>query len=156
MPLALALYQPDIAQNTGTLIRTGACLGVAVHIIHPAGFAFSSAAYRRSAMDYGSFAELIEHAGYADFDTWRKNAGRRLILLTTRGNTPPEAVRFTETDVILLGRETAGVPEEVAATADQQVRIPMRAQVRSLNVAIAGALVLSEALRQTGHWKTLT
>jgi tRNA (cytidine/uridine-2'-O-)-methyltransferase len=156
MPLALVLYQPDIAQNAGTLMRTGACLSVPVHIIHPAGFAFSAAAYRRAALDYEAMGEMIEHRSYGEFHTWRKDEGRRLVLLSTRGRKTFGSILFEANDLIMVGRETAGVPDSVASDADEIVRIPMRADVRSINVAMAGALVLSEAMRQTGQWAKLT
>ena len=152
----LALYQPDIAQNTGTLLRLGACLGVHVHIIQPAGFAISERGLRRAALDYLAQAAFTEHPSWTHFEQWRAAASRRLVLLTTRGTTPFQAARFAAGDILLLGRESAGVPDSVAAVADLRVRIPMQQQMRSLNVAVAGALVLGEALRQTGHFDELT
>ena len=156
MTVELALYQPDIAQNAGTLLRLGACLGVRVHIIHPLGFAFSERTLRRAALDYLDHAEFSEHDSYADFDRWRRESRRRLVLLTTKGKLSAYAARYAPDDILLLGRESAGVPDSVAADADLSVRIPMRHDMRSLNVAVAGSLVLGEALRQTEAFAVLT
>src|SRR5690606_18545239 len=142
--------QPDIAQNTGTLLRLGACLGVPVHIIHPTGFAFSRKSLRRAGLDYLDSAEFTEHASYLHFADWRRAAGRRLVLLSTRATDSAYAAAYAPGDILMLGRESAGVPEAVAADADLRVRIPMRQDMRSLNVAMAAGLVLGEALRQTG------
>ncbi|MDP3316619.1 MAG: tRNA (cytidine(34)-2'-O)-methyltransferase, partial [Devosia sp.] len=146
--MALALYQPDIAQNTGTMLRLGACLGVHVHIIHPTGFPFSAKAIRRSALDYLEHAELTEHASWAHFRDWQLESGRRLVLLTTRAASSSYDAGYTPGDILLMGRESAGVPDAVAEAADLRVRIPMRQAMRSLNVAVAASLVLGEALRQ--------
>lgn len=156
MAVDLALYQPDIAQNTGTLLRLGACLGVMVHIIHPTGFQFSPRSIKRGALDYLEHALFTEHDSYAHFDAWRRNAGRRLALLTTKTATSAYEAAYRPDDILMLGRETAGVPEAVAADADLRVRIPMRQDMRSLNVAVAGSLVLGEALRQTNGFAALT
>jgi tRNA (cytidine/uridine-2'-O-)-methyltransferase len=156
MPVELALYQPDIAQNTGTLLRLGACLGVIIHIIHPTGFLFSRRELKRSGMDYLDLAEIVEHDSYAHFDAARRAAGRRLVLLTTKASESAYATAYRETDILLLGRESAGVPSEVAADADLRLRIPMLADRRSLNVAVAASLILGEALRQTGRFEALT
>ena len=156
MAVDLALYQPDIAQNTGTLLRLGACLGVMVHIIHPTGFQFSPRSIKRGALDYLEHALFTEHDSYAHFDTWRRDAGRRLALLTTKAATSAYESAYLPDDILMLGRETAGVPEAVAADADLRVRIPMRQDMRSLNVAVAGSLVLGEALRQTNGFAALT
>nr|WP_196258198.1 tRNA (cytidine(34)-2'-O)-methyltransferase [Pelagibacterium limicola] len=156
MRVALALYQPDIAQNTGTLLRLGACLDVDVHIIHPAGFPFSRASLKRSGLDYLDHVTLLEHTGFAAFRDWLEQSRRRLVLLTTKTDQTVYETRFEARDVLMLGRESAGVPREVADLADLRVRIPMRQQVRSLNVAIAGAIVLGEALRQTGNFGSLS
>lgn len=155
LPLALALYQPDIAHNTGTLLRLGACLDVPVHIIHPTGFPFSRAALKRSGMDYLDIAEMIEHDSYAHFDSWRRMQQRRLILLTTQASMPAPMAEYLDDDILMLGRESAGVPPQIAADADLRVRIPMRPRARSLNVAISAAIVLGEALRQTGGFAAL-
>ena len=156
MTVDLALYQPDIAQNTGTLLRLGACLGVRLHIIHPAGFLFSRRELRRSGLDYLDHADFLEHDSFEHFDRWRREAGRRLVLLTTKATENAYTFTYVEGDMIMLGRESAGVPEAVAATADARIRIPMREGMRSINVAIAGALVLGEARRQTNAFASLT
>jgi tRNA (cytidine/uridine-2'-O-)-methyltransferase len=154
--IALALYQPDIAQNTGTMLRLGACLGVHVHIIHPTGFAFSAKSIKRGALDYLEHAEFTEHASWAHFRGWQLESGRRLVLLTTKAPTSVYAARYAPDDILLMGRESAGVPDAVAKVAEMRVRIPMRQAMRSLNVAVAASLVLGEALRQTGHFEALT
>ena len=156
MPVELALYQPDIAQNTGTLLRLGACFGVAVHIIHPTGFAFSQRELKRGGLDYLELAEIIEHDSYVHFDSARRAAGKRLVLLTTKASESAYEARYSDRDVLMLGRESAGVPADVAANADLRVRIPMLPERRSLNVAVAASLVLGEALRQTGRFEELT
>ncbi|HVW93440.1 MAG TPA: TrmH family RNA methyltransferase [Devosia sp.] len=155
MPVELALYQPDIPQNTGTLLRLGACLGVRVHIIHPTGFAFSAKTLRRGALDYLGHADYQEHVSYARFDLWRRAAGRRLVLLTTRADESAYAARYGEADILMVGRESAGVPESVAESADLRVRIPMRQGLRSINVALAATLILGEAKRQTDGFRDL-
>lgn len=146
----LALYQPDIAQNTGTLMRLGACLGVPVALIEPAGFPTTDRAFRRAGMDYLDQVALTRHASLAAFEAWRHAAGHRLVLLTTAGDVGHLDVAYRPGDVLMVGRESAGVPEAVHAAADVRVVIPMRPGLRALNVAIAGAIVLGEALRQTG------
>ena len=156
MTVELALYQPDIAQNTGTLLRLGACLGVRVHIIHPTGFAFSAKTVKRGALDYLQHADFVEHDSYAHFDAWRRGEGKRLVLLTTKSAASAYEAEYAPQDVLMLGRESAGVPDAVADHAELRVRIPMRQDMRSLNVAVAGSLVLGEALRQTGAFAALT
>lgn len=156
MAVELALYQPDIAQNTGTLLRLGACLGVHLHIIHPTGFPFSERTLKRGVLDYLEHAEYTEHDSYAHFDAWRRAADRRMVLLTTKSSSSAYEATFLPDDVLVLGRESAGVPEEVAADAGLRIRIPMRQHMRSLNVAVAGSLVLGEALRQTNAFAALT
>lgn len=155
MTVELALYQPDIAQNTGTLLRLGACLGVKVHIIHPTGFPFSRQSLKRSGMDYLDHVAFEEHASFAAFDAWRRGAGKRLVLLTTKASGSAYTASYQAGDVLMTGRESAGVPDGVAEAADLRIRIPMRQDMRSINVAIAATLVLGEALRQTGHFETL-
>ncbi|MDQ0509701.1 tRNA (cytidine(34)-2'-O)-methyltransferase [Ancylobacter amanitiformis] len=150
MPLALALYQPDIAQNAGTLARTAACFGLPLHIIEPAGFPVGDAGFRRAGMDYLDRVAIRRHVSFTAFDAWRRAEGRRLVLCTTRGAVPHTGFAFAQSDVLLLGRESAGVPEEVHAEAEARIIIPLVAGARSLNVAIAGAIILGEALRQTG------
>jgi len=155
MSIDLALYQPDIAQNTGTLIRLGACLGVPVHIIHPTGFVFSTKSLKRGGLDYLDKAEVIEHDSYRRFLDWRETAGKRLVLLTTKASQSIYEAQFAPGDMLLMGRETAGVPETVAETADLSVRIPMRPGLRSINVALAATLVVGEAMRQTHGFREL-
>ena len=156
MTVSLALYQPDIAANTGTLLRLGACLGVAVHVVHPAGFALTDKNLARAGMDYLDKAALVEHASFAAFDAWRRAEGRRLALLTTKASESAYAATFRPDDILLLGRESAGVPDVVADTCDLRLRIPMRPGMRSINVALAGSMVLGEALRQTQHFTELS
>lgn len=148
--IALALYQPDIPQNAGTLLRLGACLGVPVHVIEPAGFDLSDRALRRSGLDYLAHVDLVRHLDWAAFAGWIAADGRRLVLATTRAELSHVEARFAPGDVLLLGRESAGVPDAVHAAAALAVTIPMRPGLRSLNVAVAGAMILGEALRQTG------
>lgn len=156
MPVELALYQPDIPQNTGTLIRLCACLGTAIHVIHPTGFAFSDARLRRAGMDYALKANLVEHDTFDAFDNWRRAQNRRLVLLTTGGETRAYDAAYTGDDILLMGRESAGVPDAVAAAADLRVRLPMAEGLRSMNVAVAAAMILGEAKRQTDGFDNLT
>jgi tRNA (cytidine/uridine-2'-O-)-methyltransferase len=148
--MRLVLYQPDIPQNAGTILRMAACLGVAVDIIEPAGFLFSDRHFRRAGLDYAQRATVRRHSSWTDFAA-RRDAGR-LLLLTTRAETVYTEFAFRPDDVLLLGRESAGVPDEVHAAADARLRIPMADGARSLNVAVAAAMVLGEALRQTEGW----
>jgi tRNA (cytidine/uridine-2'-O-)-methyltransferase len=145
--MRLALYQPDIPQNTGTILRLAACWGVPVDVIGPTGFDMRDKALRRAGLDYLSAAELHRHVSFAAFREMRGDG--RLVLLTTRGDRRHCDYRFTATDTLLLGRESAGVPDEVHALADARLAIPMRPGLRSLNVALAAAIALGEALRQT-------
>ena len=149
MTLALALYEPDIAQNAGTLARACACLGLSLHIIEPAGFPVGDAGFRRAGMDYLDRAAISRHASFNAFEDWRRQEGRRLVLCTTRGATAYTGFAFAPDDVLLLGRESAGVPEAVHAAAQARIVIPLAAGTRSLNVALAGAMIAGEALRQT-------
>lgn len=150
--VALALYQPDIPQNTGTLLRLGACLGVRVHVIEPAGFALNDRAFRRAGLDYLDRAKITSHASFATFLEAMAAAAHRLVLVETTGRIAYTAFGFSPHDVLLLGRETSGVPDDVATVCAASVTIPMRAGFRSLNVAMAGAMVLGEALRATDQW----
>ena len=150
MTLALALYEPDIAQNAGTLARAAACLGLELHIVEPAGFPVGDAGFKRAGMDYLDRAAIRRHASFTVFEEWRRAEGRRLVLATTRGAVAYADFAFADTDVILLGRESAGVPEAVHRAADARIVIPLNEGARSLNVALAGAMILGEALRQTG------
>jgi tRNA (cytidine/uridine-2'-O-)-methyltransferase len=145
----IALYQPDIPQNTGTILRLCACLGIAAHIIEPAGFPASDRAFRRAGMDYLEAVALTRHRSWQDFAAWQQPAARRLILFTTRASSSYLDFNFEPDDVLLFGRESAGVPDEVHAGADARLLIPMRPGMRSLNVAMAAALAAGEALRQT-------
>lgn len=147
--MVIALYEPDIAPNAGSIVRLGACLGVPVHFVGPAGFDSSARGFRRAGLDYLEHATLKHHATFAAFEEWRRAEGRRLVLLTTKGSMPYLDFAFRPGDVLLSGRETIGVPEAVHAAADARLRVPMRAGLRSLNVAMAVAMVLGEALRQT-------
>lgn len=147
--MRLALFEPDIPQNAGTLIRLGACLGVAIDIIEPCGFRWSDRDLKRSHLDYGALAAVTRHDSWAHFAAARP-AASRLILLTTKSHNNFMDFSFAPADILLLGRESAGVPAEIHEAADGRVTIPMRAGARSLNVALAAAMVLGEALRQTG------
>jgi tRNA (cytidine/uridine-2'-O-)-methyltransferase len=150
MGLAIALYEPDIPQNTGTIMRLGACLGVPVHFVGPAGFDTSERAFRRAGLDYLPHVQFSNHVTFGDFDQWRRSEGRRLILLTTKAETSYIAFEFRPDDVLLCGRESSGVPEAVHGSVDARVQVPLRPHLRSLNVAVSLAMVLGEALRQTG------
>jgi tRNA (cytidine/uridine-2'-O-)-methyltransferase len=150
-PLLLALYEPDIAQNAGAMMRTCACLGVDAAVIEPAGFRMADSRFRRAGMDYLSAVRIASHNSWTQFDAWRLSARRRLVLLTTKGETNLWDFAFAEGDVILVGRESAGVPESVAATADVRLRIPILPPLRSLNVGVAAAIALAEALSQIGR-----
>lgn len=154
-PLTLALYQPDIPQNAGTMLRTCACLGVGAAIIGPAGFPTGDRDFRRAGMDYLDHVTIDRHASFAAFEEWRKAraaAGepRRLLLLSTRAEASYLDCAYRPGDILLVGRESAGAPQEVFAAADLALRIPMRAEARSLNVAAAAAMAIGEALRQIG------
>lgn len=146
----LALYQPDIPQNTGTILRLCACLGLSAHIIEPAGFPVTDRAFRRAGMDYLDAVDLTRHASFEAFETWRRDRGMRLVLLTTAATQSYVDFAYRDSDVLLFGRESAGVPEPVHTAADARLRIPLRPGLRSLNVAIAAAMVAGEALRQVG------
>ena len=146
--MRLALYEPDIPPNTGTLLRLGACLGIAVDVIEPCGFPFSDRAFRRAGLDYLEHAEIRTHRSWRHF--LEAPPPGRLILLSTGASEAYTAFRFEPEDTLIVGRETAGVPHEVHARADGRVLIPMKPGLRSLNVAVAAAMVLGEALRQTG------
>jgi tRNA (cytidine/uridine-2'-O-)-methyltransferase len=150
--MRVALYEPDIPQNTGTILRLAACLGVEAHIIEPAGFPTSDRAFRRAGMDYLDQVVLARHTSWTAFERWRKADGGRLILFTTRGRTRFLDYSFRPSEILLFGRESAGVPEHVHRAADARLVIPMRAGLRSLNVAVAAAMGLSEAMRQVGGW----
>jgi tRNA (cytidine/uridine-2'-O-)-methyltransferase len=148
--MRLAVYQPDIPQNTGTILRLAACLAIPVDVIGPTGFDMTDRTLKRAGMDYLEYADITRHVDFAAFDVARRAAGRRLVLLTTKAETAHVAFAFQTGDTLMLGRESAGVPESVHVVADARVRIPLAPGLRSLNIAVAGALVLGEALRQTG------
>ncbi len=148
--LRLALFEPDIPQNAATLLRTAACFGVAVDIVEPCGFLFGDRQFRRAGMDYLEIVDLVRHASWPAYLAARaETLAGRLVLLTTRADTAHLDFRFAAGDTLMLGRESGGVPDDVHTTADARLRIPMVAGARSLNVAVAAAIVLGEALRQT-------
>jgi tRNA (cytidine/uridine-2'-O-)-methyltransferase len=149
--MQIALFQPDIPQNTGTILRLCACLGVAAHIIEPAGFPTSDRHFRRAGMDYLDHVVLTRHDSWSKFEQWRNEAGSRLVLFTTKAAGSYLDFRYRSDDVLLFGRESAGVTDEVVSAADARVKIPIRPGLRSLNVAMAAAMALGEAIRQTGH-----
>jgi tRNA (cytidine/uridine-2'-O-)-methyltransferase len=147
--MRLALYEPDIPQNAGALLRLGACLGVPVDIIEPTGFVLGDRRLKRAGMDYLDLAEFTRHASWARFLAGRTG---RLVLLTTKATAPYHRFTFHPDDILLLGRESAGVPDAVHEAADARLHIPLRPGARSLNVALAAAMVLGEALRQTDQF----
>jgi tRNA (cytidine/uridine-2'-O-)-methyltransferase len=150
-PLMLALFEPDIAQNAGAMLRTCACLGVEAAIIEPAGFRMGDSRFRRAGMDYLNALTIETHNSWTNFAAWRALSRRRLVLLTTKGETCLWDFVFREGDIILVGRESAGVPEAVRASADIRLRIPIQPPLRSLNVGIAATIAMTEALRQNGR-----
>ncbi len=147
--MRIALYQPDIAQNTGTILRLGACLGVAVDIIEPAGFAATDSAFRRAGMDYLDHVQYRRHGSFAAFLAWHNARRGRLILATTRACLSYLDATYDAADTILFGRESAGAPQSVHDAADLRIAIPMQKHLRALNVAMATAMIAGEALRQT-------
>src|SRR5690349_25115229 len=148
--MRVALFQPDIPQNTGTILRLAACLGVEAHLIEPAGFPTSDRAFRRAGMDYLDQVDLVRHASWDAFEGWRRAHGLRVVLLTTRAATSYLDHAFAPRDVLMFGRESAGVPDAVHAAAEVRLKVPMRPGMRSLNVAMTCAMVVGEALRQVG------
>lgn len=147
--MRIALFQPDIPQNTGTILRLCACLGVEAHIIEPAGFPVSDRHFRRAGMDYLDQVTVMRHDSWPNFQKWRAGDGGRLVLFTTKGALPYLDHRYAATDILLFGRESAGVPDAVATAADARLVIPVKPGLRSLNVAMAAAMAVGEALRQT-------
>ncbi|WP_057463608.1 tRNA (cytidine(34)-2'-O)-methyltransferase [Pseudovibrio sp. POLY-S9] len=145
----IALYQPDIPHNTGTLLRLAACMDVTVHLIEPAGFPQSDHALKRAGMDYIERAKLQRHMDWESFREWQIAEKRRLILMTTKGSRPYTQFAFKKEDLILMGRESSGVPEDIHQVADARLLIPMKNGMRSLNMAVSTGMVLGEALRQT-------
>lgn len=150
--MRIALFQPDIPQNTGAILRLGACLGVAVDIIEPAGFPVTDKHFRRSGMDYLDHVTVMRHASWRAFQDAHTARGGRLILASTTGSVPLPAFRFLPGDTLLMGRESAGAPDYVHAHADATVHIPLANGMRSLNVAMTAAIFAAEALRQTSGW----
>ncbi|HEY2755332.1 MAG TPA: tRNA (cytidine(34)-2'-O)-methyltransferase [Pseudolabrys sp.] len=147
--MRIALYEPDIPQNTGTILRLCACLGVEAHIIEPAGFPITDRAFRRAGMDYLDRVSIARHASFAAFNAWRRDAGLTLVLLTTAAERSYIDHAFGTDQVLLFGRESAGVPGTVHHAADARLRVPIKEGLRSLNIAMAVAMVAGEALRQT-------
>jgi tRNA (cytidine/uridine-2'-O-)-methyltransferase len=148
--MRIALYEPDIPQNTGTILRLCGCMGIEAHIIEPAGFPVTDRAFRRAGMDYLDQVVLTRHRSFGAFEDWRRHKHLRLVLLTTAATRSYLDHTFRADQVLLFGRESAGVPEPVHKAADVRLRIPMRQGLRSLNIAMAAAMVAGEALRQTG------
>jgi tRNA (cytidine/uridine-2'-O-)-methyltransferase len=148
--MTVALYQPDIPQNAGTILRMCACLGLAAAIIEPAGFLASDKHFRRAGMDYLAHVEIARYPHWAAFEDWRRANGRRLVLLTTKAELAYTAFCYLLGDILLFGRESAGVPAEVHTAADARLVIPLKPPMRSLNVAVAAAMVAGEATRQLG------
>jgi len=147
--MRLALYEPDIPQNAGTILRLAACLGIGVDLIEPLGFVLTEEKFRRAGLDYWEHAAMTRHASFAAFEAVRRAEGRRLILFTTKAGTSYTDFAFREADTLLFGRESSGAPPAVHGAADAALCIPLMAGRRSLNVAVAAAMALGEALRQT-------
>ena len=147
-PMRLALFEPEIAGNVGAVMRLGACFGVPVDLIEPMGFKWDDKRVRRTAMDYIDHVDVTRHSS---FDEFRAATPGRLILFTTKGDRSPYEFSFQADDILLFGKESGGVPAGVAATSDAKLRIPIRSEVRSFNLATSAALALGEALRQTGE-----
>ncbi|HZL31965.1 MAG TPA: tRNA (cytidine(34)-2'-O)-methyltransferase [Pseudolabrys sp.] len=146
----IALYEPDIPQNTGTILRTCACLGLEAHIIEPAGFPVTDRAFRRAGMDYLDQVTIVRHVSFDAFLDWRRREGLTLVLMTTAAEQSYLDHAFSADQIILFGRESAGVPQAVHAAADVRLRIPVREGLRSLNIAVSVAMVAGEMLRQAG------
>jgi tRNA (cytidine/uridine-2'-O-)-methyltransferase len=151
--MRIALYEPDIPQNTGTILRFCACFGIEAHIIEPSGFPTTDRAFRRAGMDYLDAVTMVRHRSWQDFAAWRNRQGHRLVLFTTSASLSYLDYRYQADDILLFGRESAGVPAAVHDAADARLTIPMRERMRSLNFAIAAAMAAGEALRQTGVMK---
>jgi tRNA (cytidine/uridine-2'-O-)-methyltransferase len=151
--MRIALYEPDIPQNTGTILRLCACLGIEAHIIEPAGFPVTDRAFRRAGMDYLDQVSLTRHESFAAFEEWRARERLSLVLLTTTAERSYLDHTFRDDQILLFGRESAGVPEAVHKAADVRLCVPMHPGMRSVNVAMAAAMVAGEALRQSGALK---
>ncbi len=149
--MRIALYQPDIPQNAGNIFRLGACLGVSVDIIEPTGFIFDDKRFKRSAMDYLDHIDYKKHIDWQHFYDWTKKNNFRLILMTTKSETSLYNFKFNLSDILLFGRESAGVPENIHKIVDHRLTIPMKEGVRSINLSSSVALVLGESLRQTNR-----
>lgn len=147
--LRIALYQPDIPGNTGTILRLAACLGLAVDIIEPAGFDISDRNLKRAGMDYLASVTLMRHVNWESFETWRAEADRRLVLASTKAAERYTDFTFRPNDIVIFGRESAGVPDLVHGRADGRIIIPMVAGQRSINLAMSVAMIAGEAMRQT-------
>lgn len=147
--MRIALYQPDIPQNTGNIFRLGACLGISVDIIEPTGFIFDDKKFKRSAMDYINHIDFKRHIDWKHFYNWAQKSKFRLILMTTKSKQSFYNFEFLSSDILLFGRESAGVPNNVHEIVDQRLTIPMKEGVRSINLSSSVALVLGEGLRQT-------
>lgn len=145
----LALYQPDIPGNTGTIMRMAACLGIPMHIIEPAGFDLSDRNLRRAGMDYTELANLTRHVSFDHFQKWRQEHRHRLVLASTKASKDYTMVSYSDLDIILFGRESSGVPDNVHETADLRILIKMQPNMRSLNLAVSAAMISGEVLRQT-------
>jgi tRNA (cytidine/uridine-2'-O-)-methyltransferase len=148
--MRLALYQPDIPQNAGTILRLCACFGIEAHIVEPSGFPTTDRTFRRAGMDYLDAVTIVRHRSWDDFADWRGRTGCRLVLFTTAASVSYLDFRYQPDDILMFGRESAGVPDAVHDAADARLRIPIREEMRSLNVAVAAAMAAGEALRQTG------
>ena len=148
--MRIALYEPDIPQNTGTILRLTACLGLQAHIIEPTGFPSSDRAFRRAGMDYLDQVRLTRHDSWSKFEQWRRGLGHRLLLFTAKGAGSYLDYTYEPADILLFGRESIGVTDEVVAAADARLVIPLKPGLRSLNVAMAAAMAIGEAVRQTG------
>ena len=153
--MRIALYEPDIPQNTGTILRLCACLGLPADIIEPAGFPVTDRAFRRAGMDYLDQVQIARHASFADFETWRRGQRLKLVLFTTAAERSYLDHAFADDQILIFGRESAGVPEAVHKAADARLRVPLRPGMRSLNVAMTIAIAAGEALRQTGAFPPL-
>lgn len=153
--IRLVLFQPDIPQNVGSLLRLAACMNSEAHVIEPCGFAFDDKRLRRVGMDYLEHVTIVRHHSWEAFLDYRHRHSGRLILVTTKAEISYTECRFEPEDMLMVGRESSGVPQSVADTADQAIRIPMHPSVRSLNVGLAAAMVLGEALRQTRQFPSV-